>query len=153
LVTTITKTTTTLEGEEEKIDSVTKSCKPFINKMLKNLANKNAENANTICNYIIAEQTEFNIKDSTKIGKIIGKIKALVYLSRFCNDRNFKEMTKQGILDHLNTFRISTNDDKVSANNKWIGTYNFRQMIFNKFFRRLYYQDEPDPRQREKQNV
>jgi hypothetical protein len=98
LVTTITKTTTTLEGEEEKIDSVTKSCKTFINKMLKDLANKNTENANTICNYIIAEQTEFNIKDSTKIGKI----KALVYLSRFCNDKNFKDITKQDILDHEN---------------------------------------------------
>ena len=79
---------------EKRIDSITKSCKPFINKMLKNLTDKNPENANNICDYIIAEQTEFNIKDSTKIGKI----KALVYLSRFCNDKNFKEMTKQDML-------------------------------------------------------
>jgi hypothetical protein len=30
------------------------------------LSKKNIENARTICNYIIAEQTEINIKDSTK---------------------------------------------------------------------------------------
>ncbi|HLN34213.1 MAG TPA: hypothetical protein VK250_02920 [Nitrososphaeraceae archaeon] len=136
---------------EKRIDSITKSCKPFINKMLKNLTDKNPENANNICDYIIAEQTEFNIKDSTKIGKI----KALVYLSRFCNDKNFKEMTKQDILDHLNTFRPhdhnNSNNNQTSANNnKWIGTYNFRQMIFGKFFRWLYNPDEADPTKREK---
>ena len=77
---------------EKKIESITRSCKPFIGKMLNDLSNKNPENADIICDYIIAEQIEFNIKDSTKIGKI----KALVYLSRSCNDKkSFKELTKQ----------------------------------------------------------
>ena len=127
----------------KKIESITKSCKPFIRTMLKDLSSKNPENANIICNYIIAEQIEFNIKDTTKIGKI----KALVYLSRSCKDeKSFKELTKEDILDHLNTFRkVSDNN-----NNRWIGTYNFRQMIFNKFLRWLYNPDEPDPAKREK---
>ena len=87
---------------DKKIESITKSCKPFIRKLLKDLSNNNPENANVICDYILAEQIEFNIKDSTKIGKI----KALVYLSRSYNDKkSFKELTKQDILDHLNTFR------------------------------------------------
>jgi hypothetical protein len=47
---------------------------------LKDLLKKNPENTNIICDYIIAEQIEFNIKESSKIGKI----KALVYLSRYC---------------------------------------------------------------------
>jgi hypothetical protein len=91
---------------------------------------------NTICDYIIVEQTEFNIKDSTKKGKM----KALVYLSNHLQDaKSFKQMTKQDILDHLNTFRkISNNKNSNNYNdNKWIGTYNFRQMIINKFFKWL----------------
>ena len=131
---------------EKKIESITKSCKPFIRKLLKDLSNNNPENANVICDYILAEQIEFNIKDSTKIGKI----KALVYLTRSYNDKkSFKELTRQDILDHLNTFR-KVSDNNNNNNNRWIGTYNFRQMIFNKFLRWLYNPDEPDPAKREK---
>jgi len=69
-------TTAAITILEKKIDSVTKCCRSFINNLLKDLSNKNPENANIICEYIIAEQIGFNIKDSTKIGKI----KALVSL-------------------------------------------------------------------------
>ena len=79
------------------------------------LLNKNLENANIICDYIIAEQIEFNIKESTKIGKI----KALVYLSRYCDDKkSFKEMTGQDILDHLNTFKKISDIPTIDAYNK-----------------------------------
>jgi hypothetical protein len=92
----VTVETTIITDMEKKIDSITKSCKPFINKILKDLSIKHFENANVICDYIIVEQTEFNIKDSTKNGKI----KALVYLSNHLQDtKSFKEMTKQDILD------------------------------------------------------
>jgi integrase len=131
---------------EKKIDYITQSfSQNFLKNKLKNLAQKNPDNANVICDYIIVEQTEFNIKDSTKKGKI----KALVYLSNYLQDtKSFKVMTKQDILDHLNTFRkISNNKNNNSSDNyndnKWIGTYNFRQMIFNKFFKWLYNPDEP----------
>ncbi len=36
----------------------------------KKLARDNPNNARLICEYILTEQTEFNIKDSTKEGKI-----------------------------------------------------------------------------------
>jgi hypothetical protein len=65
---------------ERGIDSITKSLsRPYFNKILKNLIKDNTVNAKTICEYIIAEQTELNIKDSTKEGKI----KILVWLSNF----------------------------------------------------------------------
>ena len=66
----------TNNNTRKKIDLVTKCCRSFINNLLKDLSNKNPENANIIYEYIIAEQIEFNIKDTTKIGKI----KALVSL-------------------------------------------------------------------------
>jgi integrase len=142
-------TTTTKQGHfnhdelAKKIDYITQSfSQNFLKNKLKNLAGKNPDNANVICDYIIVEQTEFNIKDSTKKGKI----KALVYLSSHLQDtKSFKDMIKQDILDHLNTFRKTSNNNSSNNynDNKWIGTYNFRQMIFNKFFKWLYNPDEP----------
>ena len=145
-VTTTIKDHDVNEELEKKISYITQSLhQNFIVNKLKKLARKNPDNANTICDYIIVEQTEFNIKDSTKNGKI----KALVYLSNHLQDaKSFKQMTKQDILDHLNSFRkiSDTNKNNASNNyndNKWIGTYNFRQIIFNKFFKWLYNPDEP----------
>ncbi|MDQ2686048.1 MAG: hypothetical protein M3Y25_09445, partial [Thermoproteota archaeon] len=51
----------------KRIDSLTKSCtKQYFNEILKNLAIANISNANTICDYIISEEIEINIKNSTK---------------------------------------------------------------------------------------
>lgn len=126
----------------KKIDSITQFCsKPYFNKALKNLAKENLENAIIICDYIIAEQTEINIKQSTKEGKI----KILIWLSNFNLDKSFRHMTKQDILDYLNNLRKPITVDRTQ---KWIGSYNGRQMILNKFFRWLYNPNESDHRKR-----
>ena len=102
---------------------------------------KNSDNANLICEHIIAEQSEYNIKETTKTNKI----KTLVYLSRhFDNTKSFRDMTKYDILNHMNALRNNNN----TINNKWIGTYNYKQNVLTKFFRWLYNQQEPDPRKR-----
>ena len=138
----------TQEDEEnnlvKKIESITKSLrKQYFKNSLVTLSKKNIENARVICNYIIAEQTEINIKDSTKEGKI----KILVWLSNHFQDQKyFKDMTKYDILDFLNTRRKSILEDPYQ---KWIGSYNGRQIVLNKFFRWLYNPDEPDQRNRE----
>ena len=124
-----------------KINSITNTCsKPYFGQILKRLADKNSTNASIIYCYIIAEQTELNIKNSTKEGKI----KTLVWLSNFFDNRiSFKEMTKQDILQYLNNGRKSTEQDKIQ---RWIGTYNGRQMILLKFFKWLYNSTEIDSR-------
>jgi hypothetical protein len=77
---------------EKKLESITKSLrKQYFKNSLVTLSKKNIENARTICNYIIAEQTEINIKDSTKEGKI----KILVWLSNHFQDH----ITENGIAD------------------------------------------------------
>ena len=113
---------------EKTIDRITKSLsRPYFNKILKQLASTNLENTMIICNYILTEQTEINIKNSTKEGKI----KVLVWLSNYFNDRvSFKGLTKLDILDYLNSLRKSYEED---ARQKWIGSYNNRQMILTKF--------------------
>jgi integrase len=133
--------------EEEllrKIESITKSLrKQYFKNSLLHLLKRNIENTSIICNYIISEQTEINIKDSTKESKI----KILVWLSNHFQDKkSFKDMTKEDVLDYLNNRRKSFLED---PSQRWIGSYNGRQIILNKFFRWLYNPDESDHKKRE----
>ncbi len=88
----------------KKIDSITKTCsKLYFNKILKRLAEENQENAIIICDYITAEETELNIKNSTKESRI----KVIVWLSNFHNNKkSFKQMTKNDVLDYLNSLKV-----------------------------------------------
>jgi len=54
---------------------------------LNSLLDKSEENASTICDYIIAEQNEINIKESTKEGKI----KVLADMLKYLNHKKFKK--------------------------------------------------------------
>jgi len=54
-------------------------------------------------------------------------------------------MSKQDILDYLNSLRKTTRED---ISQRWIGSYNGRQIVLSKFFRWLYNPEEPDPRNR-----
>ncbi|CAN5783829.1 hypothetical protein BH23THE1_BH23THE1_24250 [soil metagenome] len=104
------------------------------------LGQTNEENADTICKYILAEQAEINIKNSTREGKI----KVLVWLSNFFEDKKrYQDMTKEDILAYLNKLR-KPHDQYYG----WINSYNSRQMIFLKFFKWLYSQNEPDLKKR-----
>jgi hypothetical protein len=94
----------TFEELNAKIDFITQfASKAYFNKALKKLAKDQTENATTICDYIMAEQTEINIKQSTKEGKI----KILIWLSNFHSGKSFAEMTKVDILSYLATLRKS----------------------------------------------
>ena len=69
----------------DKINSITNTCsESYFNKILQRLAGMNSTNAYIICKYIISEQDQLNIKNSTKEGKI----KTLVWLSNFFEGQN-----------------------------------------------------------------
>jgi integrase len=140
-----------LEEEETKkidyevldrlIDSITRDFpRKGVNSRLKALARK-SRNAATICDHILAEQTEHNIKASTAESKV----KSLLWLSKYLNDKPFEEMTKQDILSYLNNLRKPTS---IDPQQKWIGSYNNRLRYYAKFFRWLYNKEESDPRRR-----
>ena len=90
----ITQDTQTIHRTKGELDAIisriTLYQKPFISKMLRQLALIENENTTILCEYIIAEQNEFNIKESTKEGKI----KCLVRLSNFLNGKSYRHMTK-----------------------------------------------------------
>jgi integrase len=125
-----------------KIMSITKYQRNYIKTTLDELAKKDPENINILCEYIIAEQNEINIKESTKEWKI----KNLVSLLKFVEYKNFKEITKQDILDFLNNKR---KPESIDPTHKSIGTWNNLQILFSKFFRWLYNQEQFDPKKRE----
>jgi integrase len=134
-----TQTMTDLHGI---IDDITRFCsKAYFNKALKKLAAEHIDNATTICNYIISEQNQINIKQSTKEGKI----KVLIWLSNFHSGKSFTLMTKQNILSYLDSLKRPLTED---ISQKWIASYNGRHMILNKFFRWLFNPDEPDQQKR-----
>ena len=101
----------TKETVYEKINSLTNTCsKPYFNQILIKLASENVANADIICDYIVSEQNELNIKNSTKEGKI----KTLVWLSNFFDNKIiFRQLSNQDILQYLNNGRKSIEDDKT----------------------------------------
>ncbi|MDN5845606.1 MAG: phage integrase N-terminal SAM-like domain-containing protein [Candidatus Nitrosocosmicus sp.] len=106
------------------IDIVTTHLIPHISRILNEVLQNNPINAKIICDYIIAEQNEINIKESTKETKI----KKISHLSKyFHHQKTFHDMTKDDILDYLNSLRKSST---VDPNHKSIGTWNARQMLF-----------------------
>ena len=124
-----------------KIETITQHQRPYLRKILLHIAAANPKNAKILCDYIIAEQNEINIKESTKQGKI----KNLAWLIRFLNNKNLQAINKEDILLYLNSLRKPLS---VDPSQRSIGTYNSRQMIFLKFFKWLFNPDEPDPKKR-----
>jgi hypothetical protein len=123
------------------VDSITQDfSRKGINSRLKALARRSINTA-TICDHILAEQTEQNIKTSTAESKV----KSLLWISKYLNEKPFEEMTKQDILSYLNSLRKPTSTDPQQ---KWIGSYNNRLRYYAKFFRWLYNREEPDYRKR-----
>jgi hypothetical protein len=121
-----------------KIEEITKyNSKPYYRQALLKLAKINSDNANIICDYILAEQTEINIKESTKEGKI----KVLIWLSNRLDNKLYHLMTKNDLLEYLNSLRRPASEDPTC---KWIGSYNGRQMILLKFFKWLHHPNEPN---------
>ncbi len=128
---------------EKKIYSITKgaSSSAYFN-YFKNMASANIQNANILYDFIITEQNHTNVKLSTRLSYI----KVICLFNRYSSYKDFTKITKNDILDYLNSLKRSESDDPT---HKWINTYNTRQAILSKFFRWLYNQDEPDHKKRE----
>jgi site-specific recombinase XerD len=135
-----TTTTTTVSSNkdlERSINSLTAGALPYFRNIFRQLALENPQNADTLCQFLITEHTERNIKLSTRIAHI----KIICWFNRFLNYKNFQEITKDDVTSYLSSLRRSETDDPC---HRWIGTYNTRQMVLSKFFRWLYNQDEPN---------
>jgi hypothetical protein len=96
--------------------------------VLRAISKLTPDNADLLCDYILAEQTAFNISESTKESKIT----RLAWLALHCKNKPYTEVTAADIQSYLDSGRKSDEDDPL---HKWIGYYNTKIKIFTKFFR------------------
>ena len=114
-----------------KIESVTAGLQDhFVNLLKKQLS----QNAETIADYILAMNVEVN----PSIHHRINQIRTLIYLSKFHKQKFFSKMTRDDVLQYLNSNR---RPEELDPLHKWIGTYNLRRTYLLRFFKWLYYSE------------
>ena len=92
------------------------------------------ENALTLANYVISMKSEINLSNNYR-REVIQKLSRL---SIYHGKTLFRDMTREQILDFLDTLRKPEASDSL---HKWIGTYNMYRMHIMRFFRWFYRPD------------
>jgi hypothetical protein len=101
------------------------------------------ENALTVCDYIIANRRENNVR----IHNVKLKIQTLVNFSEFIGigktlSKDPTDITKDDVQMFLEHY------ERADPLHKWIGTYNLKLVVLLQFFKWLYDPDNPDPKSR-----
>ena len=126
---------------DRKLDIITAGAKPFIKEHLIHKIS-NSENSKTIVAYIIAMQTEVSPSQTYRIDTI----NKLTHFAVFHNPKRFKDMTRQDIIDFLDSLR---KPETIDTLHKWVGTHETYRIVLLRFFRWLYCPDiEPKKRPR-----
>jgi hypothetical protein len=122
---------------DDKTESVTAGLQAHLVSLLKKQSSQNAE---TIADYVLA----MNIEVNPSIHHRTNQIRTLSYLSDFHKQKPFSKMTRDDVLQYLNSSRRTEESDPL---HKWIGTYNLRRIYLLRFFKWLYYREiEPSKR-------
>ena len=82
---------------EKKIDSLTAGALAYFNSIFKQLALVNPSNAEILSQFLTAEQTEYNIKLSTRLAHI----KIICWFNRHSHYENFQQVTKNHVVEYL----------------------------------------------------
>jgi hypothetical protein len=82
---------------EMKIDSLTEGALPYFRSIFKQMTLANPENSKIVCEFLIAEYNEQNIKLSSRLTKI----KIIYLFDKYLVFKPFEQITKQDILDIL----------------------------------------------------
>jgi integrase/recombinase XerD len=99
-------------------------------------------NALTIADYVLSMKVETNLSTNYKRGIIT----TLKLVSQFLNNKPFKEMTREDVLEYMDSIRRTEISDST---HKWIGTYNYHLTNLLRFFKWLYSPHiEPSKRQK-----
>jgi hypothetical protein len=105
----------------------------YLDSIFKKMSSTNLQNAMIFYDFLI---TEHNIQN-VKLNTTLTHVKTLSLFSEFLHYKDFEKITKSDIIDFLNSSRKIESED---PSHKWIGTYNTRHMVLNKFFRWFYSQ-------------
>jgi hypothetical protein len=110
---------------ERKLQNITDGIRPAFLNMLYTLSEVNAS---IIAEYISTMKTEINLSSNYKQDTIM----ALCRLSKHCDNKPFKSLQRENILDFLDSFRKPEASDPL---HKWIGTYNIYLIYLMRFFK------------------
>jgi hypothetical protein len=84
-----------------KIDLITTGQRPYLKRVLLDMVLYSSLNAKNICNFIIAERNEINIKGSP----IEWHVKVLGQIQKFLDFKDFSLITKEDIINYLDSLR------------------------------------------------
>lgn len=115
----------------DRIDKLTADCFPYVNRLFRELAEANLENASVLCDFLEEQQNEKNAKSST----IETYIKRLCWLAKHVEKderKTWKKMTKEDIQGYLLSHKKSEHED---PKHKWIGSFNSWLSLYIGFFR------------------
>ncbi|HZA65122.1 MAG TPA: hypothetical protein VE573_19750, partial [Nitrososphaeraceae archaeon] len=127
--TTTSKLTSIPDSEKihRKIEEATAG---LANSWTKSLLFVPEEIASMIADYIKVMKSEVNLSDSYRKSVI----EVLTKLSKSCNHKGFKNITRNDILSFLDSFRKPEEADPLHT---WIGTYNLYRIHIQRFFKWL----------------
>ena len=91
----------------------------YLDSIFKKMSSTNLQNAKIVYEFLI---TEHNIQN-VKLNTTFIHIKTLSLFSEFLHYKDFEKITKNDIIDFLNSSRKIESED---PSHKWIGTYNTR---------------------------
>jgi integrase len=115
-----------------KLRTVTSGLQKYVYKQLTEQVSK--ANSIIIADYISAQKTEVNIADTYRANIIT----TLITLSKFLNNKPFKNIIREDILSYLDNLRKPEVSDPL---HRWIGSYNEKRQCLAKFFKWLYNPD------------
>jgi integrase len=118
---------------ESKVDAATKDVRggPWFKRTLLDKTKITANNANAICEYIIAMKRESNISTNTRRNILI----TLVSFSKRIGLVDFAKIDRQTVKTYLSTFQKTEEEDSC---HRWIGTHTVVTATIQKFYRWLY---------------
>jgi hypothetical protein len=99
---------------ERKIDETVKGLQASFDKLLHSI---DQINAGLIVEYVSALKSEVNLADTYRRDVIV----LLSKLSKFTNDKPFRDLARNDVLGFLDSYRKTETEDPM---HKWIGTYN-----------------------------
>ena len=112
---------------------LTKKSSPYYKSLFIKMSSANIQNAKLLSEFLITELDSQNLKLST----LLSHLHIIHFFSRYLQYKDFEKITKNDIVEYLNSLRKTELDNPT---HKWVGTRNTRQMVLSKFFRWLYNQ-------------
>ena len=119
---------------DRKLDIITAGAKPFVKEHL--LTKISKENCKILINYIMAMQTEVSPTEEYRVNTIL----KLKHFAEVTEPKTFRDITRQDIIDFLDSYRRSETVDPL---HRWMGTYEVYRISLMRFFRWLRIKIKP----------